>query len=561
MLCPKHVVVFVSFLLMRAQAQTVITLAGGSSSGTTTGSINGVGTAALFNNPRGVAMDTSGNVIVADYNNHKIRLIYPNRTVITLAGGSSSGSTGGSTDGVGTAALFWNPCGVAVDTSGNVIVADQLNHKIRLIYPNRTVVTLAGGNSSGTISGFNDGVGTAALFSNPTGVAVDTSGNLYVADRNNHKIRLIYPNLTVITLAGGSTAGASSGSTNGVGSAALFNRPSSVAVDTSGNVIVADQLNHKIRLIYPNLTVITLAGGSTAGTASGSTNGVGTAALFGEPAGVAMDISGNVIVADQLNHKIRLIYPNLTVITLAGGSTAGTASGNTNGVGTAALFWKTSGVSVDTSGNVIVTDINNHKVRLIYPNLTVITLAGGSTSGALSGSTNGVGTAALFLNPTSVAVDTSGNVIVADVSNDKIRLIFPFTCPPGTYANFTSRSCVLCLLGSFSNAINAESCSLCPGGSFAKPYGSTSCDVCPAGHACPPGTSSWARLNCGRGNYCPDGSADPIPCPILIVPVPYASWATHPLTAQGPAFLVETSSCLNHCFWNFTSGDGMLSKC
>jgi hypothetical protein len=117
----------------------------------------------------------------------------------------------------------------------------------------------------------------------------------------------------------------------------------------------------------------------------------------------------------------------------------------------------------------------------------------------------------------------------------------------------------MCLPGSFSSASMATSCSPCAAGTFAKPYGATSCEVCPGGHYCPAGTSS--RLKCGRGYYCPDGSALPIPCPIQIVPVPYASWASHPFTAQGPAFLVETAHCLNHCFFNFTSGDGMLSKC
>jgi len=208
-----------------------------------------------------------------------------------------------------------------------------------------------------------------------------------------------------------------------------------------------------------------------------------------------------------------------------------------------------------------VADSFNNKIRLIYPNRTVITLAGGNSSGTTFGSNNGVGTAALFLSPRGVAVDTSGVVIVADEGNHKIRLIYPFTCSPGTYANFTSRSCTMCPPGSFSATAMAPSCSPCAAGTFAKPFGSTSCEVCPGGHYCPAGTSSWARLNCGRGNYCPDGSAVPIPCPIQIVPVPYASWASHPFTAQGPAFLMETAHCLNHCFWNFTSGDGMLSKC
>jgi hypothetical protein len=484
------------------------------------------------------------------------------QTVITLAGGNSSGTSGGSTNGVGTAALFNQPYGVAVDTSGNLIVAEWGSHKIRLIYPNRTVLTLAGGNSSGITPGFSNGVGTAALFNQPAGIAVGTSGNVIVVDGSNNKVRLIYPNLTTITLAGGSTTGTALGSNDGVGTAALFDAPKGVAVDTSGKVVVAEWGNHKVRLIYPNRTVITLAGGGATGTASGSINGVGSAALFNQPVGVAVDTSsGNVIVTDYGNHKVRLIFPSRIVITLAGGSTTGIASGSINGVGSAALFNNPVGVAVDTLGNVIVADAFNHKVRLIYPNLTVITLAGGNSSGTTSGSNNGVGTAALFSLPFGVAVDTSGNVIVGDFSNHKVRRIYPFTCSPGTYANFTSRSCFFCPPGSFSNASSAESCHVCPGGTFTKSYGSTSCEDCPAGHACPPGTSSWARLNCGRGNYCPDGSAGPIPCPIQIVPLPYASWASHPLTAQGPAFFVETSSCLNHCFWNFTSGDGMLSRC
>jgi DNA-binding beta-propeller fold protein YncE len=311
-----------------------------------------------------------------------------------------------------------------VDTSGNVMVADNGNNKIRLISPNLTVITLVGGNSSGFTPGFTNGVGTAALFTSPAGVAVDTSGNVIVADMQNSKIRLIYPNLTVITLVGGSSSGFTHGFTNGVGTAALFTFPAGVAVDTSGNVIVADSFNNKIRLIYPNLTVITLAGGSSSGTTSGSTNGVGTSALFGLIYGVAVDTSGNVIVADTQNSKIRLIYPNLTVITLAGGNSSGNTTGSINGVGTAALFYEPFGVAVDTSGNVIVADMQNSKIRLIYPNLTVITLAGGNSSGTTSGSTNGVGTAALFASPAGVAVDTSGNVIVADQSNHKIRLIY-----------------------------------------------------------------------------------------------------------------------------------------
>jgi DNA-binding beta-propeller fold protein YncE len=257
-----------------------------------------------------------------------------------------------------------------------------------------------------------------------------------------------------------------------------------------------------------------------------------------------------VIVADSFNHKIRLIYPNRTVITLAGGNSSGTAVGSTNGVGTAALFRYPHGVAVDTSGNVIVADSNNHKIRLVYPNRTVITLAGGSTTGTTTGSANGVGTAALFNWHASVAVDTSGNVIVADSSNHKIRLIYPFSCSPGFFANFTSRSCILCLPGSFSNASSAESCFLCLGGTFAKPFGSTSCEACPGGHYCPAGTSR--ATPCGAGNFCPLGSSVPTPCPA------FGAVDAVKGPSKGPAFDVDTAACLNHCYFG---GDGQLSIC
>jgi hypothetical protein len=129
-------------------------------------------------------------------------------------------------------------------------------------------------------------------------------------------------------------------------------------------------------------------------------------------------------------------------------------------------------------------------------------------------------------------------------------------CPKGSYSNSGASNCTLCPKGSYSNT-GAANCTLCSAGTFASKTGSTSCQQCPGGHYCPAGTSSWARLNCGRGNYCPDGSGAPTSCPYQVPPT--GGWGD--LQVQGPAFLVETAHCLNHCFWNFTSGDGMLSKC
>jgi len=323
--------------------------------------------------------------------------------VTTLAG--QAGVTGYA-NGPGATALFYVPTGVAVDFSGNVYVADHFNHVVRKITPGGIVSTLAG---SG-VFGYADGTGTAASFSSLTGVAVDALGNVYVADFCIDVIRKITPGGVVTTLAG--SAGVT-GCSNGMGTAASFNHPEGVAVDSSGTVYVADTENQLIRKISPGGVVTTLAG--SAGV-TGATNGTGTSATFSYPAGVAVDFSGTVYVADNMNPLIRKISPGGVVTTLAG--SAG-VTGATNGTGTSATFSYPDGVSVDIFGNVYVTDSWNQLIRKITPGGVVSTLAG---SGAY-GSTNGSLTSSSFAYPSGLAVDTSGHVYVADMQNNLIRKI------------------------------------------------------------------------------------------------------------------------------------------
>ena len=218
-----------------------------------------------------MAVDGSGNVYVADTDNNTIRKITPAGVVTTLAG---TAGVPGSADGTGSAAQFNYPGGVAVDGSGNVYVADIDNNTIRKITPAGVVTTLAG---TAGVHGSADGTGSAAQFYDPHGVAVDGSGNVYVADTDNNTIRKITPAGVVTTLAG--TAGVY-GSADGTGSAAQFNYPAGVAVDGSGNVYVADTYNDTIRQITPAGVVTTLAG--TAGM-PGSADGTGSAARFYYP--------------------------------------------------------------------------------------------------------------------------------------------------------------------------------------------------------------------------------------------------------------------------------------
>jgi len=305
----------------------------------------------------------------------------------------------GSTDGTGAAARFDEPYGVALDSSGNLFIADKANDLIREVTPSGVVTTLAGlaGNAGST-----DGTGSAARFNRPVGIAVGSGGVIYVGDSLNNTIRKITPAGVVTTVAG--TAG-TSGSTNGTTAMALFNQPSGVALDGSGNIYVAEQGSQTIREITPGGVVSTLAG--DAGSV-GNEDGTGPDARFNQPIGIAVDGSGNVYVADSANDTIRKITSGGVVTTLAG--KAGIA-GSADGMGTAALFDNPRGVAVDGNGNVFVADSENSTIREITPAGMVTTLAGSPNSFA---NQNGTGPAALFDAPVGVAINASGVVYVTN---------------------------------------------------------------------------------------------------------------------------------------------------
>jgi hypothetical protein len=368
---------------------------------------DGTGPAARFYYPSGVATDSAGNIYVADSGNHAIRKISPAGVTTTLAG--TTGAPGYA-DGTGAAARFHSPQGVAIDSTGNLYVADRDNNAIRKITPAGITTTLAG---TADYAGTTDGTGPAARFNFPTGVTTDSVGNVYVADHDSHTIRKITPAGVTSTLAG--TAG-SSGSADGTGTAARFYYPNSVTADSAGNVFVADSYNHTIRKVTPAGVTSTLAG--TAGSC-GSTDGTGPIARFCYPRGVAADSAGNVFVADNSNQIIRKVTPAGVVSTVAG--TAG-YFGSTDGTGPAARFFGPNAVATDSTGNAYVADTSNHTIRKITPAGVTSTLAGTAVS---EGSIDGTGPAARFNKPTGVATDSAGNVFVADHQNQTIRKITP----------------------------------------------------------------------------------------------------------------------------------------
>lgn len=334
-----------------------------------------------------------------------------NWAVSTFAGQAQSAGT---TDGIAGAAHFNGPRGVAVDASGQIFIADTFNHTIRKISPGGAVTTWAG--AAGT-PGSADGAGGSARFNSPAGLAIDSSGTLYVADMLNHTIRKISADGTVSTLAG--SAG-TPGTANGSGSNARFQEPVGVAVDSSGNVFVADSGNSAIRKITPGGVVTTYAGNPGD---PGRTDGSTTDARFDGPYGVAVDNSGAVYVADTFNHAIRRIS-NGSVSTWAGQTGQ---SGSSDGFGASAQFSGPSGIAVDSSGSVYVTETANNLVRVISSATLVSTVAG---SAGNDGSTDGSGIDARFSAPYGIAVGPASTIYVSDTVNNTVRKLTRIAATP-----------------------------------------------------------------------------------------------------------------------------------
>lgn len=330
--------------------------------------------------------------------------LHAEETIVTTFAGSG---TAGAIDETGTKARFNAPSNIAVDSSGNVYVADTSSNRIRKIDTSGVVTTFAGSSTAGNA----DGTGSAAGFNAPAGVAVDSSGNVYVADTGNHSIRKITSAGVVTTIAGDGNASFLDAN----GTSAKFSSPTGIAVDGNGTLVyVADTGNNRIRKITTAGVVTTMAGSG----ATGSTDGNGGDATFYSPAGIATDTGGNLYVADTLNSRIRRVSYAGVVTTFAGSGSISAV----DGLSTAASFNVSRGIAVDSLGNVYVADTGNNKIRKITQSGAVFTLAG-PTSGYGSGYTDGPGTAAQFYAPKGIAITSAGIIYVSDTVNNRIRKI------------------------------------------------------------------------------------------------------------------------------------------
>jgi sugar lactone lactonase YvrE len=380
-------------------AATVTTFAGNGFAG----SSDGTGTSASFNFPFDVAVDANGDLWVADSVNNEIRKVTREGVVTTVAGVSFES---GSTDGSGSNARFNRPWGLKVAPNGDIWVADSRNNKVRRVTAAGVVSTVAGSGSYGA----RDGAATQARFAFPTGLAFDSSGNAYVADRESQVVRkILTSSLTVTTSAGSAPSG---GTADGLGLEARLFYPGHAVADSAGNLYFLDSA-HTVRKVTADGVVTTIAG--LAGT-PGSADGTGAGARFNYPSGITLDTAGNLWVADTFNHTIRKITASGVVTTVAG---AVGVVGKADGIGSQAHFNYPWGLAFDNTGNLIIADTYNHLVRVMDPSGVVTSYAGSGAKGSLDSAAHN----ASFNFPIAVVADGARNVYVADYGNSAIRKI------------------------------------------------------------------------------------------------------------------------------------------
>ena len=376
----------------------------------------GPATSATLGGVRGIAVDPAGNIFATDVDNHLVVKIAPDRTLTVVAGNGIKGFSGDG--GPATNASLHTPTGVALDAAGNIYIADSANVRVRRVGLDGTIDTVAGGGGS---AGLGDGgPATNASLSGPICVAVDVVGNIYVADEANHRIRKVDSSTGIITTVAGSGAtaydpGGYAGD-GGPATSALLNLPMGVAVDANGNLFISDTLNFRIRKVRPDGVITTVAGNGVEGFSGDG--GAATNASLGRISGCpAVDGAGNIYIAGFNSSRIRRVSPQGIITTVAGSSQGFSGDG---GPATSAKLWEPQGVAVDTSGNVYIADTRNQRIRKVNSSGIINTIAG---VGAQSYGDGGPATSAALNHPQGVVVDGAGNFYISDTDNHRVRKV------------------------------------------------------------------------------------------------------------------------------------------
>ena len=369
--------------------------------------------------PNGVAMDGSGNLFISDYQNRRVRKVTTDGVIHTVAGaGEDEGFSGDG--GPATSARLMHPLGMAVDGSGNLYIADRGNERIRKVTKAGLISTVAGTGTPGF--GGDGGPATAAQLRSPWGVAVNRSGDLFIADTGNHRVRKVTPD-GVITTVGGNGALSLDSSEDDVPATSVQLNPYAVAIDASDNLFVADGNNHIIRKVTPGGVISTVAGTGTWGFSGDG--GPAVYAQLSDPAGLAFDGSGNLYIADRDNSRIRKVTSDGLISTVAGNGTWG--FNGDGGPATSAQLSDPWGVAVDGAGNLFIADRDNSRICKVTPDGVMSTLAGKPRAMGFSGD-DGPAASAQFSYPVGLTVDGFGDLFIADEGTDRVRKV-TFTQP------------------------------------------------------------------------------------------------------------------------------------
>lgn len=352
----------------------------------------GPATNALLWGPADLILDTSGNVYISDSNNNRIRELIPATGIInTVVGNGSAGYAGDGTSATASGTELSGPTGMTFDSQGNLDIADTYNFVIRQVNASAIISTVAGDNTLG--EGFSGDLGpaTSAQLYNPSSVAVDSAGNMYIADPANNVVRVVCANQTPIacknvaagdinTFAGNFVQGADYTGDGGPATAALLNDPVAVLLDSAGNLYISDSDNNAIRMVNPSGIITTVVGDGTGNAGFVGDGGPATKAELNSPKGLALDSSGNLYIADNLNNRIRIVQPNGIITTIAGNGLFGTSGDG--GAALSAELNRPSGVAV-YGGLVYIADNGNNAIRLLTPAAEVPQInAGGVVNGA-----------------------------------------------------------------------------------------------------------------------------------------------------------------------------------
>ena len=359
--------------------------------------------------PRGVAVDRSGDLYIADAYNHRVRRVDSMGMITTVAGVGEWGFEGDG--GPAVEADLRRPEAIAADAFDNLYIADGLNHRVRKVDSTGTITTVAGAGDWGFDG--DGGPAVSARLSIPIGLAVDGYGNLFIASQEDNRIRMVNASGVITTVAGTHEAGF--GGDGGLAARARLNGPFGLATDWRGNLYIADRANHRVRMVNPSGVITTVAGNGQF--TSGGDGGPATEAQVGSPIDVEVDAFGNLYIAQSIN-VVRKVDPAGVITTVAGQTRRPGRSGD-GGPATEALLSIPAALAVDMFGNLYIADVENQVVRRVDPTGTIATVAGNGSSG--SGGDGGPAIEAQVSAPRAVGTDSRGNVYFADNAEHKVR--------------------------------------------------------------------------------------------------------------------------------------------